>query len=276
MKRLAEFALFVVLALGLHVAALGLFSKAGGAVTQGAHGEAEITLEAVPGDIQAVIDGWMATPEPAPQPLDMAAPVPEGRAPVLRPSMTEAPTAAAPLSDLSAPVLPAAPKVDTRTAIRLPAAKSKPAEPAAKPKPKTRPKAKPQRPQKKKAAAQPGQRASGTGKGKAAGNTGKAKAAGLSKGAQTRLIAEWGSKVRNRILRGKRYPRNTRGSGTVRLLIAVAPSGQLLSARIVRSSGMQSFDKAALDAVRRAGRFPRAPKGLSKSSYAFTLNMRFD
>ncbi|MEY8843169.1 TonB family protein, partial [Cribrihabitans sp. XS_ASV171] len=95
----------------------------------------------------------------------------------------------------------------------------------------------------------------------------------LSKGQQAKLQQEWGAKILARIERAKRYPRGTNASGQVQLVLSVARSGQLLGVTARRSSGNAQLDQAALDAVRRAGRFPAAPSGLPGNSFAFSFTM---
>jgi protein TonB len=43
----------------------------------------------------------------------------------------------------------------------------------------------------------------------------------------------------------------------------------------LKSSGDSRLDRAALDAVKRAGRFPAAPQGFSKATMTFDLPVSF-
>ena len=65
-------------------------------------------------------------------------------------------------------------------------------------------------------------------------------------------------------------------SGTVTVRLTVTRAGALASLSIAASSGNAVLDEAAIKAVRNAGRFPAAPKGLPQDSYSFTLPMRFE
>ena len=211
------------------------------------------------------------TPLPPPLPeVEQADPAPEeapapraSRRPVERPA------------DLAAPAKP----------VR----KAQPA-PKAKPKPKQKQKQK-QKTQTAKQAAKPaqstkkakpsgasgatGQQAKGKNGGQNAGekkkDTGAAK---LSKAQRQKLVSKWGAAIRNRVERRKRYPSGTRASGKAVVRITASPKGRLISAKLGRSSGDARLDRAALEAVRRAG-VPKAPKGLTGNSYSFNLPIAF-
>lgn len=274
MRRLAEALVFTAAALGLHAAALRQLPPEGGDAA-GAGGTEMITLAAAPGDLDAVLDAWMAPPEAAetvtqpPTPVAeaaMAAPpqppadAPPDRAAARRPAPPQPGTGDdAPRIDRAVPPAP----VPTQAAQRPQARKA-----AEKPR-QTRKATAPARRQ------TAGQKAAGRGGGAQAGTTGKASAATRTRGDQARQVSVWGARIRARIERNKRFPRGTRGSGEVRLRVRVAPSGQLVGAQVIRSSGNPAFDNAALRAVRQAGRFSRAPSELTDASYSFTFSMRF-
>ncbi|TBB23989.1 TonB family protein [Rhizobium ruizarguesonis] len=82
-------------------------------------------------------------------------------------------------------------------------------------------------------------------------------------GVGTAARANYGGKVRARIRRALREPRNVSGTAGVRLTIT--GSGNLVSAVIFRSSGVPEIDQAAADAVRRASPFSPPPGGISMS-----------
>jgi protein TonB len=96
--------------------------------------------------------------------------------------------------------------------------------------------------------------------------------------AQQRLAlrAQWGARIHSRVQRNLRYPRGTARSGTAKLALKVAPNGSLQELSLLRSSGDVLLDKAAISAVQRAGRFDRAPDGLTDVSYAFSLSLTFN
>lgn len=89
------------------------------------------------------------------------------------------------------------------------------------------------------------------------------------------LQAKWGARIQRKVHRSMVYPRAATGSGTARVALTVDRSGRLVSLRLVRSSGVAAFDAAALEAVKRARRFAKAPQDLSKAQYSFTLSLSF-
>lgn len=115
------------------------------------------------------------------------------------------------------------------------------------------------------------QRAAGSGGNSAAGQSNRTQAATASTGQQAKAQQVWGAKIRSRIERTKRYPRGTNASGQVSLVISIARGGQLLGVSVRQSSGNARLDEAALDAVRRAGRFSAAPEELPMKSYSFSI-----
>ena len=116
------------------------------------------------------------------------------------------------------------------------------------------------------------QTAAGAGGTNQAGSS-QARTATISQGQLNNLKAVWGSKIRAKIERSKRYPRGESASGKVSLKINVSRAGQLLGVSVRRSSGNAKLDAAAVDSVKRARRFPKAPRELTNASYAFTLTM---
>lgn len=115
------------------------------------------------------------------------------------------------------------------------------------------------------------QRAAGSGGSSQAGQAGRAETTTVSKGEQARAQAVWGARIRSKIEHAKRYPRGTNASGQVSLAISISRTGALLGVSLQRSSGNSALDRAALDAVRRAGRFPPAPRELPRDAYTFAL-----
>lgn len=95
-------------------------------------------------------------------------------------------------------------------------------------------------------------------------------ASGPSKAQLARLEQQWGAQITSALRRAHRPPRGT--VGTVKLVIAITPSGQVAGVSLAASSGNSRLDQAALAAVQRA-RFPRAPEGLTKSSYRFSQRL---
>ncbi len=93
--------------------------------------------------------------------------------------------------------------------------------------------------------------------------------------ARNALQAQWGAQIQRRVRRKLIYPRGVSGTGSVRVSLTVERSGKLANLRLIRSSGVAEFDKAALGAVRRARRFAKAPSDLKAASYTFSLSLSF-
>jgi protein TonB len=85
--------------------------------------------------------------------------------------------------------------------------------------------------------------------------------------------------VRLRIERYKKYPRTARlrqieGKVTVRFIIT--PDGNIKSANVVKTSGNDLLDGAAIMAVKEAAPFPKVPAHLFKGEIPLKLNIVFD
>ncbi|WP_319826268.1 energy transducer TonB [Thalassovita sp.] len=259
MKRPFEAALFLGAAAGLHLLALSFVTAPSGAAgAAGDGGQDRLTLTATSASMAALVRKWETPPQVTPA---IAAPLPPAsdRTP---PRATDSPTAPRPSQpglSLPQPDSATPPTLDTAPATPQPPEPPKTAAP------------KPPAP-----APSPKQTAAGKGKSGAAGQS-NAPQASLSP-AQTRsLTAQWGAQILTRIERRKRYPSAARGrSGTVGLQLSVAADGRLLGVSVRRPSGNTALDRAAVQAVQRAGRFPAAPQGLSGASHGFNLSIRFD
>lgn len=64
------------------------------------------------------------------------------------------------------------------------------------------------------------------------------------------------------------------GSGVARVRFSLNPAGQLVSVRLMRSSGRPAFDRACLAAVRAAAPFPPAPESADASDLVFEAPIR--
>lgn len=184
-------------------------------------------------------------------------PAPSDRPAMLRPSL--APTARA---DSALPQLDTAP----------PSGKFAP---DASPRPELRPKESvvPARPAP--TLAQPATKARGSGQQPTVTSAPAARAPvapGLSKARLAQLEQQWGAQITSALRRAHRPPSGSRATGTVKLVLTLAPTGQVTGVSMVASSGDGRLDQAALSAVKRA-RFPRAPQGLDKPSYRFSQRL---
>jgi protein TonB len=116
-------------------------------------------------------------------------------------------------------------------------------------------------------------RAAGLGGG-AVAQTGGAGSPEPTEGQRRSLLATWGGAIRARVARALRRPAGARASGEVWLTLTVDRQGALLAVWVSGPSGNAALDRAALDAVRRAGRFPPAPAALDGASHVFDLPVR--
>lgn len=268
MRRLAEIPAFLALALAVHLAILA-YEPLRGSDAGGSGGAAVVTLAAAPEQIDQLLREWMQAPEAETalaEALETFDPTPQAPPDLHNVALDPAPRAQAQVGPMAVPDLPRAPRVETEP-------------PPRKARPEREREAAPEKTAKRASAAPSEtamQTAAGAGRTSQAGRVGPAVVKTLSTGRQAKLVSVWGAKLRSRIERKKRYPRDARGSGVVRLRIHVARSGQLLSSRVVKSSGVAAFDAAALAAIARAAPFPPAPKQLTDGSYTFALSMRFD
>jgi len=98
----------------------------------------------------------------------------------------------------------------------------------------------------------------------ATGGSGDGAVAGAAANA---LRNSWAGAIRSRIAQYHRVPRAAAQrdlSGRVVLRITVLPNGRLSRIELLRSSGTQLLDEAAIENVRRAGRMPQAPRGIDR------------
>ncbi|MGO4624075.1 energy transducer TonB [Ensifer sp. 2YAB10] len=80
------------------------------------------------------------------------------------------------------------------------------------------------------------------------------------------------SKVQRVFLRKSRSIRRGEGN-TVTVAFVVSANGSLASVNLVRSSGSDRLDKAAVDSVRSAAPFAAIPAGSGRSSWSFSVPM---
>lgn len=280
MKRMVELAVFVGVALAIHV--VGFASKPPtGAESGGTGGDALISLAAAAPTVVEMVQTW-ETPPNLPDAVvpNMQAPPDTDTASITLPDieLNQAPRAQARMT-LAQPTQTQTPDINTTPAAPPPPPPEVEA-PKAPERPKTRPKPRPDPPETaqksdKASAGRAQQRAAGSGGNDQAGASGASATSTASAGRQAKLQSIWGAKIRSRIERRKRFPSGTKGTGRVSVRLTVSHSGQLVSYRISKSSGVNAFDQAALNAVSRAGRFPGAPKALTGAQHTFNLQMNF-
>lgn len=281
-------ALSLILALGLHGAALALIGHAApqGAEAAGDGGTDLVTLAPVAGEVAALIATWETPPEVTPVAAEVSAPdvappepAPDLPAPELAPEPAPTPPAPAALSPPVPEIAPPPMADPPPPAATLPAE----VEPAVTVNPDLRPKARPDQPPDPKPAAKPkaprppksapvpAAHAAGQGGGGTAGQAGQASAGTADGAGMEDALAAWGADIRARIERRKTYPRAADGAtGTVTLILTVSAQGGLVSVSVAASSGNAALDAAALAAVQ-AARLPKGPEGVAEHSFRFRL-----
>ena len=298
--RILEGAIFLSIAAGLHMGVWIANPGSNGAKPSGDAGQSSMTIAAATRGMAQLTREWQTPPElltdvrPSTSPhsiLSAAPPVtpapeltPPTRVVPDRPSLPE--TAGPPATEETAPTAPVAPPSTAllqppppSTVPRpepQPKAHARPASPAlpklAQPETATLPKAdtRPSTPQ-------PKARARGKPQNDPASDASQSEqVAAATQSAQTSALqAQWGARIQRKVHRNLFYPRGANGSGTARVALTVDRTGRLQSLQLIRSSGVAAFDEAALRAVQRAGRFPRAPSELSQPSYRFTMGLNF-
>ena len=92
------------------------------------------------------------------------------------------------------------------------------------------------------------------------------------------LLREYGRGVNASIQSRKYYPEAGRRlglTGSVKLYLVVAASGELLSVSVSGSSGHSELDEAAIDAVERAAPFDPLPAECGKQQQPFTFRLKY-
>ncbi len=262
------------LALALHLAAFAAVAPhLQGAQAAGDGGGATLTLAAADPALADLVAEWDRPPDLMPQAAAQSAlPPPPQTTPPDAPALLALPaqTAVATVAPLPSPPPDFAPTAD----LAIPDPPSLTPEAPAKSAPEPRPAPKPERAKPRPAPqpAAPAQQAAGAGGQGAAGQSGQAAAAQSGAGSAA-AKAEWGASIRARIERRKSYPADAGGAtGKVTLRLVVGADGRLASVAVTKSSGVAALDRAALGAVRAAGRFPKAPRGLAESSFSLPIS----
>ena len=93
---------------------------------------------------------------------------------------------------------------------------------------------------------------------------------------ESAAAASWQRSLVARLARLQQYPPQARGvQGVVSLAFNIDRHGNLVSSRIVKSSGSALLDAAALDLIKRAAPFPPPPAEIADSELSFVVPIRF-
>lgn len=272
MARLLEPLVWLALAALLHLLAAALLIRP--ADTPAGDQAAPVTLTMAAGETAALIASWETPPAAMSEPANLPSPPPEAapEAPIPQlPPMTMAlpssPPVMAPAPDVapviaSALLLQQSSRPEARPARRTAA----PAAPA------TRQPQQAARPSREApaaaapTAAAPAPQASGgqAGSGQSRGDQGR----GVNSQA---LMGDWAAQISRCIARKARAPAAAARGGQVLLNLQIGRDGRVQGIGIAASSGNPARDQAAVDAARRAGRCPAAPRGLDQASFSFQL-----
>lgn len=279
MKGWIEIPIFAGLAMGIHVA-LFATKQAPGSEAGGVGGDSVVSVTAASVAVIEMVETWQRPPNPQPV-LITVLPAPEAaKNPAPRPvRLEQTPRAEVPVAPME-PANVQKIKIDA-TLVAMPTQRPK-SRPDVKLRPKTTPAPKPktvtepatQPKAKENSISRNAQVSAGTGGNVEAGNSGQSRVATATKGNQDKLRAVWGSRIRSKIERNKRYPRGSNNSGKVILTLTVSRDGRLQDVRVAKSSGNPTLDQTALLIVKKAGPFTKAPKKLPGNSFRFNLPIK--
>ena len=88
--------------------------------------------------------------------------------------------------------------------------------------------------------------------------------------------ASWQQSLVARFARLQRYPSNARGAqGVVSVAFTIDRHGNVVSSRVVNSSGSAVLDAEALDLIKRAAPLPPPPAEIADSELSFVVPIRF-
>ncbi len=93
-----------------------------------------------------------------------------------------------------------------------------------------------------------------------------------------RLEKQYGKDIYGLINQKKSYPRRAKRrkiQGVVKVAFNIAKNGLISNLRIHQSSGSSVLDKAALDAVRKVGRFPAIPSLINKPMLSYIIPISY-
>ncbi|RTL91133.1 TonB family protein [Ancylobacter aquaticus] len=188
------------------------------------------------------------TPPPEPPPVEE--PVPE---------VTESPA-----ETIEVPLPPPPPE-----ASEIPPPEKKPEPPKERPKPKPKPK------EREKSNKPPSPRTSAAPSLDAQNSDRIAAPTSGAASSNSRVPANWRSRLMAHLHRHKRFPVGESGSGKAMVTFSINRAGQVLSVRLAGSSGNPRFDEEAVAMLRRASPVPPPPPEVAGSTISFTVPVLF-
>jgi protein TonB len=87
--------------------------------------------------------------------------------------------------------------------------------------------------------------------------------------------ASWKNDLLAQLNRHKRYPSGASGTGTAIISFNINRSGEVTSARLIRSSGDRVLDEEAVALPRRASPLPAPPTGIGGATISLNVPIRF-
>ncbi len=106
-----------------------------------------------------------------------------------------------------------------------------------------------------------------------------AKGGGKEGGANAKALeSHYLAGLQRAIAKKRRYPSSARRrgeTGVVTVSFVLAQSGRISGARVDKSSGSARLDQAALDTLKRLGRYKPIPKALGRTSWRLRVPIRF-
>lgn len=90
---------------------------------------------------------------------------------------------------------------------------------------------------------------------------------------------QWKARVQAYVVRAKKYPtaaRSRREEGIVHLQFVIDANGNVLSARVVRSSGYASLDQSTIDMIHRISPVPAPPPDMGQPRITLTVPINFN
>jgi protein TonB len=261
--RFLEGVFFVSLAGAAHLGFWAGVPDMAGSTSAGSGGSQPMTVAAALPSHSALVAKWERPPAATATLVALTPPAVDAPGPMLPAprESTKTPSLSKPAD--TAPPLLAQPQTDTE-----PQPITEPEPRAAQIRPQARPPVPDTAPRKEQVAAGSGAQAQ-------QGQGGQTAVASAPSRQTKALMAQWGGAINAKIQRNMIYPAGSTAQGTAKLALTITPDGRLAGLSLQSSTGDATLDRAALHAAKRAGRFARAPMGLTDAQYRFAISLTF-